>query len=103
MSSKNLVSSKNLARLQQARQDEDPDQRRGAGALQVSKHATFTNAANANICDSATVKGGAMGGVAGLAAGALGVYAASARYPAFRSLTLPFRAFLIASFRLKYC
>lgn len=33
----------------------------------------------------------------GLAAGALGVYAASARYPAFRSLTLPLRAFLITS------
>lgn len=38
-----------------------------------------------------------MGGAAGLAAGALGVYAASARYPAFRGLTLPFRAFLIVS------
>lgn len=38
-----------------------------------------------------------MGGALGTAAGALGVYAASARYPAFRSLTLPFRAFLISS------
>lgn len=38
-----------------------------------------------------------MGGAAGTAAGALGVWAASMRYPAFRSITLPFRAFLIAS------
>lgn len=38
-----------------------------------------------------------MGGVGGTAAGALGVYAATVRYPAFRGLTLPFRAFLIAS------
>ena len=51
----------------------------------------------ANIDSSATLKGGFGGGAAGLAAGALGVYAASARYPAFRSLTLPFRAFLITS------
>jgi len=38
-----------------------------------------------------------MGGVAGLAVGALGVYAASTRYPAFRGITVPFRAFLIVS------
>lgn len=38
-----------------------------------------------------------MGGVLGTAAGALGVYAASARYPAFKGLTLPFRTFLVAS------
>lgn len=44
-----------------------------------------------------TVKGGIGGGLLGTALGSLGVYAASARYPAFRSLTLPFRAFLIAS------
>jgi hypothetical protein len=37
-----------------------------------------------------------MGGAAGLAFGALGVYAASRRYPAFRGLTLPFRAFLVS-------
>jgi hypothetical protein len=37
-----------------------------------------------------------MGGAVGLALGAAGVYAASARYPAFRGLTLPFRAFLIS-------
>jgi hypothetical protein len=35
-----------------------------------------------------------MGGAAGLAFGVLGVAAASRRYPAFRGLTLPFRAFL---------
>ncbi|EGP90207.1 unnamed protein product [Zymoseptoria tritici ST99CH_1A5] len=45
----------------------------------------------------ATLTGGLMGGAAGTGLGALGVYAASARYPAFRGLTLPFRAFLIAS------
>ena len=43
------------------------------------------------------MKGGIGGGFAGLAFGALGVYAAGARYPAFRQLTLPLRAFLITS------
>lgn len=38
-----------------------------------------------------------MGGVGGVAAGFAGVYGATVRYPAFRSLTLPFRAFLVAS------
>lgn len=38
-----------------------------------------------------------MGGAAGLSAGLLGVYAASRRYPAFRNLTLPLRAFLVTS------
>lgn len=38
-----------------------------------------------------------MGGVTGLAAGSLGVYGATARYPTFRALTLPFKAFLIIS------
>ena len=46
---------------------------------------------------SATLTGGSIGGVLGLATGAAGVYLASARYPAFRSLSLPFRAFLITS------
>jgi len=44
----------------------------------------------------ATVKGGSIGGAVGLALGGAGVYAASARFPAFRGLTLPFRAFLIS-------
>ena len=44
-----------------------------------------------------TVKGGTIGGLAGLAVGALGVYAAGARYPAFRQLTLPLQAFLVTS------
>ncbi|KAM0713643.1 hypothetical protein Q7P37_010605 [Cladosporium fusiforme] len=44
---------------------------------------------------NATVKGGAIGGIGGLALGGLGVMAASRRFPAFRGLTLPFRAFLI--------
>ncbi len=33
----------------------------------------------------------------GLGLGALGVYGAAARFPAFRSLTIPLRAFLITS------
>jgi hypothetical protein len=43
------------------------------------------------------VKGGSIGGVAGLAAGLGGVALASRRYPSFRGLTLPFRAFLVTS------
>ncbi|OAQ66960.1 Hypoxia induced protein, domain-containing protein [Pochonia chlamydosporia 170] len=43
------------------------------------------------------VKGGLYGGTAGLALGMGGVLLASRRYPAFRQLTLPFRAFLITS------
>jgi len=46
---------------------------------------------------NATVKGGALGGVVGLAAGALGVFAATKRYPTFAGLTVPFRAFLTVS------
>lgn len=45
----------------------------------------------------ATLKGGIGGGLAGLALGAVGVYAAGARYPAFRQLTVPLRAFLMTS------
>ncbi|KAI0837611.1 hypothetical protein F5Y06DRAFT_297470 [Hypoxylon sp. FL0890] len=43
------------------------------------------------------LKGGTIGGTLGLGAGLVGVLAASRRYPAFRSLTLPFRAFLVTS------
>lgn len=46
---------------------------------------------------NATLTGGILGGTVGTAAGALGVYAASRRYPAFRGLTLQLRAFLITS------
>ncbi|KAJ9666110.1 Replication factor C, subunit RFC4 [Coniosporium apollinis] len=46
---------------------------------------------------NATVKGGLLGGLGGLAVGGLGVYAASARSHMFRQLTVPFRAFLVAS------
>ena len=46
---------------------------------------------------SETLKGGALGGFSGLALGFGGVYAAATRYPAFRQLTLPLRAFLITS------
>lgn len=45
----------------------------------------------------ATVQGGILGGVAGLAVGAVGVYAASRRYHFFRQLTLPLKAFLVTS------
>ncbi|KAF6224599.1 hypothetical protein HO173_012942 [Letharia columbiana] len=44
-----------------------------------------------------TLKGGAVGGTVGLALGVGGVFAAAARYPAFRQLTLPLRAFLCTS------
>lgn len=46
---------------------------------------------------SETLKGGIGGGIAGLGLGTLGVYGAAARFPAFRSLTIPLRAFLITS------
>lgn len=46
---------------------------------------------------NATVYGGTIGGLLGLGAGAVGVLGASRRYPAFRGLSLPFRAFLITS------
>lgn len=46
---------------------------------------------------SATVKGGSIGGLIGTAVGAAGVMAASRRYHSFRALTVPFRAFLVAS------
>ncbi|KJZ71478.1 hypothetical protein HIM_09117 [Hirsutella minnesotensis 3608] len=46
---------------------------------------------------SVVLKGGLIGGSAGLALGMGGVLFASRRYPAFRGLTLPFRAFLVTS------
>jgi hypothetical protein len=45
----------------------------------------------------AVTKGGLIGGSLGLGIGIGGVMFASRRYPAFRQLTLPFRAFLITS------
>lgn len=44
-----------------------------------------------------TLKGGAIGGFGGLAAGTAGVILASRRYAFFRGLTIPLRAFLITS------
>jgi hypothetical protein len=46
---------------------------------------------------SETLKGGSVGGLGGLAVGVLGVWGASQRYPAFRQITLPLRAFLMTS------
>lgn len=43
------------------------------------------------------IRGGAIGGAAGLALGLAGVLGASRRYAAFRNLTIPFRAFLVSS------
>ena len=45
----------------------------------------------------AVLKGGAIGGAAGLGLGLGGILLASRRYPAFRGLTLPFRAFVVTS------
>lgn len=45
----------------------------------------------------AVLRGGFLGGSVGLALGLAGVVGASRRYPAFRSLTLPFRTFLVTS------
>ncbi|KAK0508397.1 hypothetical protein JMJ35_009481 [Cladonia borealis] len=44
-----------------------------------------------------TLKGGGVGGVVGMTIGVLGVYGAGLRYPAFRHITLPLRAFLVTS------
>ncbi|CAM1504347.1 Fc.00g019380.m01.CDS01 [Cosmosporella sp. VM-42] len=46
---------------------------------------------------AAVVKGGLIGGTLGLGVGIGGVMLASRRYPAFRGLTIPFRAFLVTS------
>lgn len=46
---------------------------------------------------SEVLKGGFIGGSVGLGLGLAGVVAASRRYAAFRSLTLPFRTFLVSS------
>jgi uncharacterized membrane protein len=46
---------------------------------------------------NATLKGGSIGGVLGTAVGALAVAGASRRFASFRALTVPFRAFLVAS------
>lgn len=46
---------------------------------------------------NATLKGGVLGGIMGTSIGALGVVAASRRFHSFRALTIPFRAFLVAS------
>ncbi|KAI0178919.1 hypothetical protein GGR52DRAFT_281334 [Hypoxylon sp. FL1284] len=46
---------------------------------------------------SQVLKGGSIGGAFGLGVGLVGVAVGSRRYPAFRSLTVPFRAFLVTS------
>ncbi|KAM0715675.1 hypothetical protein Q7P37_009174 [Cladosporium fusiforme] len=46
---------------------------------------------------AATVKGGTIGGLVGLAAGTAGVYGAAKRYQLIRNLTLPFKVFLAVS------
>ncbi|EPE10108.1 mitochondrial hypoxia responsive domain containing protein [Ophiostoma piceae UAMH 11346] len=43
------------------------------------------------------IRGGVIGGAAGLALGLTGVLGASRRYAGFRNLTIPFRAFLVSS------
>lgn len=64
----------------------------------LSPYLTGTNHLQTLIYShSETLKGGIGGGIVGLGLGALGVYGAAARFPAFRSLTIPLRAFLITS------
>ncbi|KAJ4336598.1 Replication factor C, subunit RFC4 [Didymella glomerata] len=46
---------------------------------------------------NASVKGGTIGGLIGTAVGTAAIVGASRRYPSFRALTLPFRAFLVTS------
>jgi len=46
---------------------------------------------------NATVKGGTLGGLTGLAIGSAVVFAASKRFPTFRQLTIPMRTFLVTS------
>ncbi|KAK8169557.1 hypothetical protein IWX90DRAFT_181746 [Phyllosticta citrichinensis] len=46
---------------------------------------------------NATVRGGLTGGAIGLAVSSVGVWAASRRFPMFRQLSLPFKAFLLTS------
>ncbi|KAK2813438.1 hypothetical protein FQN50_000754 [Emmonsiellopsis sp. PD_5] len=46
---------------------------------------------------SAVVRGGTIGGAAGLIGGLAGVLAASKRFPTIRNLTLPMKAFLVTS------
>lgn len=50
-----------------------------------------------NPLPSATVKGGTLAGVVGLAVGSAGVYGAQRRYTLMRNLTLPFKVFLAVS------
>lgn len=50
-----------------------------------------------NMCYSAVLKGGLLGGLTGLTAGGAAVWGATQRFPAFRSLTVPFRFFLVIS------
>lgn len=47
--------------------------------------------------NAAVVRGGLIGGTAGLAVGFVGVLAGQRRYALIRNLTLPFRAFLVTS------
>ena len=46
---------------------------------------------------NATLEGGAIGGTVGLLVGLGGTYLAHQRFPAFRGLTLPLKAFLVTS------
>ena len=45
----------------------------------------------------ATFRGGLLGGITGLSIGAVGVYLASHRYAAFRSVTVAWRGYMITS------
>lgn len=75
---------------------EDSHQRGGGSSLLVQPFQAHQVYQSANDT-SETLKGGAIGGTVGLALGVGGVFAAARRYPAFRQLTLPLRAFLCTS------
>lgn len=66
-------------------------------ALLARSNHHLTRSACADPYRSATVKGGSAGLFAGVLVSGAGVYLASKRYPMFRSLSVPFRTFLVTS------
>lgn len=63
-------------------------------ALSPMNDSRLKNDSNGN---RATVKGGSIGGIIGLALGGAGLAVANKRIPSVRALTVPFKAFLVSS------